>query len=262
MNHLTLFRFSAAVFFAVLCWSSSGIAQDRVLVFAAASTREAVEAVLELGRRDRGIDATASFASSAVLARQIASGAPAHVYISANVTWMDWVEGAGLIDPKTRQDLVGNGLALIAPLGRAPLQAPATLSSDSPILAWLSDGRLALGEPNSVPAGIYARQSLETLGLWGAVKDHLAPSGDVRAALALVERDAVPLGVVYRTDAAASDGVELVADIPTSSHDPIVYPMALTLEGATNPKATELMQLFLSPEGQEAFTSRGFVAVD
>jgi molybdate transport system substrate-binding protein len=262
MIRLSAVRFSILVLLLLLWRTPSGIAQDRVLVFAAASTREAVEAVLELGRRNHGLETTASFASSAVLARQIISGAPAHIYISANTKWMDQVENARLIEANTRQNLIGNGLVVIAPLGHSPLKAPAALSAESPVLDWLADGRLAIADPTSVPAGIYARQSLETLGLWQAVKDHLAPSGDVRAALALVERDAVPLGIVYSSDAKTSSRVALVADISPSSHPPIVYPIALTRHGAESSGARSLMQLFLSPEGQAAFTSRGFLAID
>ena len=255
-------RLSVVLFLMTVCWPSSGIALDRILVFAAASTREAVEAVLELGHREHGLDAVASFASSAALARQIESGAPADLYISANIAWMDHIEAAGLLDPKSRQDLIANRLVLLAPTGRAPLQTTTLLTSESPILEWLAGGRLAIGEPSAVPAGIYARQSLEALGLWDTVRDHLAPSGDVRAALALVERDAVPLGIVYSTDAKASRKVDVVAEIPRSSHAPIHYPIALTRQGAKSAGAISLMRLFLSPDGQTAFTSRGFVAVE
>ena len=262
MIHLLRDRLSAILFMMTLCWSNSGVAQDRVLVFAAASTREAVEAVLEMSRRDHGIGATASFASSAVLARQIESGAPADLYISANVKWMDRTEAAGLLDPESRRNLIGNGLVMVAPRGRSPLPTETALTAGSPILEWLAGGRLAIGEPNSVPAGIYARQSLAALGLWEAVKGHLAPSGDVRAAMALVERDAVPLGIVYSTDAKASRKVDVVAQIPRASHAPIRYPIALTQKGAKSPQAIALMRLFLSPEGQASFTSRGFIAID
>lgn len=263
MIHRLRSRISAGLLLMALSCPGPGIAaQDRVLVFAAASTREAVEAVLEVGHREQGIDAVASFASSAALARQIESGAPADLYLSANIAWMDHVEAAGLIDPGSRQDLIGNGLVLIAPLGRSPLAAAKLLAAESPILDWLSGGRLAIGEPNSVPAGIYARQALNSLGLWKTVEDHLAPSGDVRAALALVERDAVPLGIVYRSDAHASRRVEVVAEVPRANHAPIRYPIALTREGAGSRQAISLMDLFLSPEGQAHFTSHGFVAVD
>lgn len=242
-----------------------------VLVFAAASTREAVEAVLDLAKREHGIATVASFAGSGTLARQIEAGAPADLFLSANTEWMDRLADSGAIDRESRAALVGNALVMIA-----PKNAPEGAETSAPPVthlteAWLNgrlsggdfkDGRLAIGDPRAVPAGIYARQALERLGLWQSVAQRLAPTPDVRTALALVERGAAPLGIVYRTDALASRGVAIVAEIPSDSHAPIRYPLALTARGARSEAAGRLRASFLSPEGVAAFTARGFLAVE
>jgi molybdate transport system substrate-binding protein len=240
---------------------------DTVLVFAAASTREAVEAVLNLAERKHGISSAASFAGSGTLARQIEAGAPVDLYLSANSDWMERLAQSGSIVQDSRIDLVANTLVVIAPSHpHATSTGPATLSA-----SWLSKqlageqlagGRLAIGDPRAVPAGIYARQALENLGLWSAVAGHLAPTSDVRTALALVERGAVPLGIVYRTDAIASNDVTIMADIPADSHDPIRYPLAMTPQGTRSAAAQRLMALFQSPEGLQAFSARGFLPVE
>lgn len=235
---------------------------DTVLVFAAASTREAVEAVLDLADRTHGISAAASFAGSGTLARQIEAGAPVDLYLSANTDWMERLAQSGSIVQDSRIDLVANTLVVIAPSHpHATSTSPATLSASS-LSKQLVGGRLAIGDPRAVPAGIYARQALENLDLWSAVAGHLAPTSDVRTALALVERGAVPLGIVYRTDALASNDVTIVADIPADSHDPIRYPLAMTPQGTRSAAAQRLMALFQSPEGLEAFSARGFLPVE
>lgn len=242
-----------------------------VLIFAAASTREAVEAVLDLAKREHGIETVASFAGSGTLSRQIDAGAPADLFLSANTAWMDRLAESGAIDRESRADLVGNALVLIAPVITPKGAEPSAPQVTHPTEAWLNgrlsggdfkDGRLAIGDPRAVPAGIYARQAFENLGIWRSVEHRLAPTSDVRTALALVERGAAPLGVVYRTDAIASHGVAVVAELPAESHMPIRYPLALTARGAGSETARRLRALFLSPAGLEAFTARGFLAVE
>lgn len=241
--------------------SAPGLAADSVLIFAAASTREAVIAVADLARQRFGIELKASFAGSSGLARQIESGAPADIFLSANSAWMDHVERAKAIDPGSRRDLARNRLVVIAPADAPLPDLPDPLTMDADLAAALDGGRLAVGETASVPAGIYARQALTTLGLWDSVARRLAPSADVRATLALVERGEVRLGVVYATDARASAKVRVVSHIPHEAHEPVVYPIAMTSKGAANSAAGKVMELFLSLDGATAFANLGFEPV-
>lgn len=196
-----------------------------VLVFAAASTAAAVEAVAALyGRRAGDAAVRTVFAASSTLARQIANGAPADIYLSANRKWMDWLADRKLIDPASRRDLFGNRLVLIAPLG-SPLRLD--IRPGFALARHLGDGRLALADPDHVPAGIYARQALEALGVWHAVGPRAARARDVRGALALVERGAAPAGIVYATDARNSRRVTIAGRFPARTHAPIRYTVAL-----------------------------------
>lgn len=234
----------------------SGYAAERLLVFAAASTREAVLAVTEQASEELDIPIAVSFAGSATLARQIEQGAPAHLFLSANRQWMDYLQGAAAIEPDTRHDLVRNRLVLIAP---RRLPSPKLLPvSTLALTTALGDGRFAIADPAVVPAGMYGKQALEALGLWSSVAGRLAPTAHVRATLALVERGAVPLGLVYATDAQASAEVSVVGQIPMESHEPIVYSLALTKAGAAEPKAHSLLRAFLSPAGRTRFIRHGF----
>ena len=209
--------------------------------------------------RDRlDVDLKASFAGSSALARQIESGAPADLYLSANTAWMDRLEASGLIDAGSRRDLVRNRLVVIAPTGTTPSGLPDPLSAEADLPGVLAGRRLAIAEPDSVPAGIYAKQALSFLGLWPVLTGSLAPAADVRAALALVEHGEAPLGIVYATDARAAAGVAVVSTIPVEAHRPITYPIALTTGGAQRPQARALLELFLSLDGQTAFAERGF----
>lgn len=204
--------------------SCLGTAQAELLVFAAASTTNAVQDVITAYQDKTGQTVTASFASSSALAKQIAQGAPAGVFISANPKWMDVLEGEGAIVEGSRTDLLGNSLVLVAPRDTA---RPVTVDAALPLAQMLgADGRLSVGDPDHVPAGIYARQALTALGLWEVAAPRLARASDVRAALALVARGETPLGIVYATDAAISDGVSVVGTFPEGSHPPIRYPAA------------------------------------
>jgi molybdate transport system substrate-binding protein len=231
-------------------------AQGGVVVFAAAST---TNAVTEIGKlyADRHLGrVTPSFASSSTLAKQIESGAPADVYLSANKKWMDFLEARNLIDKESRVDLLGNRIVLIAPAGStlksvdvAPGFALATFLG--------RDGRLSMGNPEHVPAGIYGKQALENLGVWNQVKDRLAPMKDVRAALVLVERAEAPLGVVYATDAAITKKVRVVGTFPADSHPPIVYPVA-AVAGGRSEAAKRFIDFLRSPESRAVFEKYGF----
>jgi len=259
--------------FALLCWLVPVIAgssatpvraAEQILIFAAASTREAVERVLARPQEGQRIDAIASFASSSTLARQIEAGAPAHLFLSANVAWMDRLTEGTRIVPETRANLLGNSLVLIAPRDSEAGSADLTLGPTAPISRWLGPeaegGRLAIAQPNAVPAGIYAQQALTALMLWPAVATRLAPTADVRGALTLVARGAAPLGAVYATDAALSDAVRVVGRFPRDAHDPVIYPIALTPLGAATPDAVRLLDIFKSETARRIFTDLGFVA--
>lgn len=236
----------------LLILSAPAQAGQPVTVFAAASTTDAVQAVLEAFRKAHPqTPVRASFAASSTLAKQIARGAPAALYLSANVRWMDYLQERGAIAPDSRVDLLGNRLVLIA----AP---DAEVSSDLTALPQaLGDRRLAIGDPAHVPAGIYAKQALDTLGLWPAVRGQAAYAADVRAALALVGRGEAAAGVVYATDARISEQVRTVATFPADSHAPIHYPLA-RVAGADRPATRALYGFFRSDRARAIFRDHGF----
>lgn len=225
------------------------------LVLAAASLQESLtEAAAEWQRRghERPI---LSFAASSALARQIQSGAPADIFVSADEPWMDSVEKAGLLRPATRKPLLRSRLALIAPRAST---ARIAIGPAMPLGRALGDGRLALADPDAVPAGRYARAALEKLRVWPDVSRRIARAENVRAALALVERGEAPFGIVYSTDARASAKVRLVGLFPANSHPPIVYPIA-TLKTARSADAEPFRRFLVSPSGRAIFARYGFV---
>lgn len=230
--------------------------QDRVLVFAAASTTNAVTEVCELFNGSGSGRAVPSFASSSTLAKQIASGAPADIFISANVKWMDFLEEKDMIDSAGRRDMFGNRVVLIAPKDEDT--AEVEIKAGFPLAELLGDNRLAMGDPDHVPAGIYSRQALETLGVWGRVEPKVARSKDVRAALALVERGECPFGMVYATDAAISKKVKVVGLVPEDAHPPIIYPAAIVTKDAGAP-VKAFFELLGSPEARAIFEKYGFM---
>ena len=197
----------------------AGLADQTVTVFAAASTKTALD---EIARAFTGPPVTPVYAGTSALARQIQHGAPADIFLSANAAWMDALQNAGLIAAGTRRDLLSNRLALIAHGRHPPQQVTAAL--DLPGL--LGGGRLAMALVDAVPAGIYGKAALQRLGLWDRVADRVAQTDNVRAALALVQLGEAPLGVVYASDALAAEGVTTLGLFPEDSHPPILYPVA------------------------------------
>ncbi|MEM1048292.1 MAG: molybdate ABC transporter substrate-binding protein [Pseudomonadota bacterium] len=198
------------------------LASDRVTVFAASSLTDVLGAVEAAFEAETGADLRLSFAASSVLAHQIERGAPADIYVSANAEWVDYLLDRGLTSPAHTTVLARNTLMLIAPKTAATHDHAGLAEFD--FAAWVgSDGRLAIADPDHVPAGRYARQALKTLERWEAISDRLAIANNVRAALLLVERGEAPLGIVYRTDAIASDAVIQLAALPPRTHDPILY---------------------------------------
>ena len=217
-------------------------------VFAAASLNSALS---ELTTHYEGM--LLSVASSSTLAKQIAAGAPADIYFSANAEWMDYLQARQHIEQDTRVDLLGNALVIIAPKG-APF---AIRFARNFAFAGAFAGRLALGDPDHVPAGQYARQALKKLGWWPALKSRIAPAPDVRAALVYVERGECAAGLVYATDAAQSDRAITLATVPDSLHRPIVYPAAI-VKGRASAKVRSLLAFFSSDTATDIFRKHGF----
>lgn len=241
--------------------AASGVARaEPVTVFAAASVTNAMEEIGELFR-EKGEEAQFSFASSSTLARQIEAGAPAQIFVSANEEWMDYLAERDLIEPATRVSPISNRLVLIAPSDSDLTSIEITGSTDfaSPLG---SHGRLAVGDPEHVPAGIYAKQALERLGAWTSLEPRLARADNVRAALALVETGEAPLGIVYSTDAAASTGVKVIGTFPPTSHDAITYPFAIVKDpgggDVIGEEAKALFSLMTGTEGLAIFARYGF----
>ena len=237
---------------ALLCTTLRVGAAETVTVYAAASLTSALE---ELAKKAsaQGLAMRLSFGSSSTLAKQVAQGAPADVFVSANVKWMDYLDEQGRIEPGTRTNLLSNALVVIAPKGETfPVRPEKGFD-----FAGAFTGRLALGDPSHVPAGIYAKQALQWLGWWPALVDRLAPAVDVRAALVYVERGECAAGVVYATDAAISTGVEVLATLPAESHPPIVYPVAI-IKGQHRPEVQKAMAFLQSQPAVETFRRYGF----
>jgi molybdate transport system substrate-binding protein len=226
-------------------------------VFAPASLKESLDAAAQAYQRQAGVRLRVAYAASSALARQIEQGAPAQVFISADGDWMDYLQQRGRIDPASRRDLLGNSLVLIAPAGRA---RAVDLAKPGDLLQALGNGRLAVGQTTTVPAGKYARSALQHLGLWEAVLPRLAESENVRTALMLVARGEAPLGIVYASDAMAEPRVQVVARFPSGSHPSIVYPVATTT--AAGPAAAAMVAWLGSPEAGAIFQRHGFTVLD
>jgi molybdate transport system substrate-binding protein len=224
------------------------------LVLAAASLQESLKTAADGWSRKGHPRPVISFAASSALARQIEAGAPADLFISADEEWMDYVAKKRLLREGTRVSFLYNNLVLVAP---AASQIRLTISQDFPLARTLGNGRLAMADPDTVPAGKYAKEALSRLGVWTAVQDKIARAENVRAALALVDRGEVPLGVVYTTDALADHGVRIVGTFPPRSHALISYPVA-ALTTSTSPDSEGFRRYLLSAEGREIFRRFGF----
>lgn len=241
----------------LLCLCGPGAAradQPRITVFAAASATNALTDIGRLWEARGGAKMVFSFASSSTLAKQIQQGAPAQVFLSADQRWMDYLEERDLLLPGSRTDLLGNRLALIAP---ADSRLRVRIAPGLDLAGLLAGDRLAVGDPDHVPAGIYAKEALTKLGLWSQIEAGLARAADVRASLALVERGEAPLGIVYTTDAAISAKVRVVDVFPEESHGPILYPLAI-LAGAGLEPVRAWVDFLRSPEAGQVFQRHGF----
>lgn len=233
-------------------------AAEELLVFAAASLQDALGEVTQVYRMKAGVKVAASYAGSSTLARQIAQGAPADVFISANIRWMDYLEALGRIEAGTRADLVGNRLVLIAPSTSA---IQLTIAPRFPLAKALGDGWLAMADPDHVPAGLYGKAALETLGVWRSVGTRVARTDNVRGAVALVARGEAPLGIVYQTDVLALKSVRIVAAFPEDTHPAIVYPGAVMANSKHKAQAREWLGFLRSPEAAAVFKQYGFSMV-
>jgi molybdate transport system substrate-binding protein len=224
------------------------------VVFAAASLKNALDAVNDAWLKQSGKKATISYAASSALAKQIEQGAPADAFISADEDWMNYLATRKLIKADTRFDLLGNTLVLIAPKESG---LTATIAAGFPLASLVGDGHLAMADTASVPAGKYGKASLEKLGVWEGVKDKIAQAENVRAALALVSRGEAPLGIVYATDARADPNVRVLDTFPESTHAPILYPIAITAS-STNKDAPTFLAYLKSSAAQDVFEAQGF----
>lgn len=228
-------------------------AADTVTVFAAASLKDALDEnarVYPLKAADRIV---VSYAASSALAKQIEAGAPADLFISADLDWMDYLEKRRLIKPETRQNLLRNRLVLVAP---SDSKASVTIAPGFPLAALLGSGRLAMANPDAVPAGKYGKASLEALGVWKDLQSKVAAAENVRAALVLVSRGEAPFGIVYKTDAAADPKVRVVGVFPENTHPPIIYPIAMTAGG--KPAAGVFLKWLGGAQALTIFEKHGF----
>ncbi len=236
---------------------SSAAKAAALTVFAAASMTNAMQDVATLWKAAGHPKIALSFASSSVLALQIENGAPANLFISADEKWMDELAKKGLIVPSSRSDLVGNSLVLVEPkktLKPVDFGSGATLD---PVLG--AQGRLAVGDPGHVPAGIYAKQALQKLGLWASLSKRLAPADSVRSALRLVETGEAPAGIVYATDAKIVPSLDVAGVFPEDTHDPIHYPVAL-IKAHDNKDAVAFLAFLSTPDARAIFAHYGFTA--
>lgn len=229
--------------------------QPPITIFAAASTTNAITEINALFEA-RGLGrTTVAFAASSTLAKQIDRGAPADIFLSANHQWMDYLTERGTIEAHNRFDLLGNHLVLIAPAD-ADLKG-ISIVQGFPLATLLGEGRMAMGDPAHVPAGMYGKQALVSLGVWDTVVQKLAPAKDVRTALVLVARREAPMGLVYATDAAISTRVRILAMFPQTSHPAITYPVAI-VKGRNNDASRQYLKFLTTPEARMIFEKFGF----
>jgi molybdate transport system substrate-binding protein len=232
---------------------TTGGAQPDLIVLGASSLTDALNEIGPAFTAATHRSVKLSYAASSALARQIESGAPADVFMSADTDWMDYLQTRNLIDVKSRRNVLGNRLVLISPEDST---VTVKIAPHFPLAKLLGDGRLATGNPDSVPVGKYAKVALTNLGVWADVQDKIAPADNVRAALTLVSRGEAPLGIVYRTDALIEKKVRIVAEFPESSHEPIIYPVATT--AMAHEGAAEFVRFLMSPTAQAIFAKYGF----
>jgi molybdate transport system substrate-binding protein len=228
-----------------------------VIVFAAASLKNALDDAIAAYEKAGGGKVVASYAASSALAKQLENGASADLFISADLDWMNDVEKHDLIDKASRKNLLGNAIVLIAPTAANAAQVDIKPGFD--LKGLLKDGRLAMADPSAVPAGKYGKEALTKLGVWDAVKDKVASAENVRGALLFVDRGETPYGIVYATDAAADKKVAIVGNFPEDSHKPIIYPIAATVHA--DAEAKKFLGFLESGAAKPAFEKQGFTVL-
>lgn len=233
-------------------------ARDGVTVYAAASLKDALDAVLKIREVQRRGNAKAVYAASSALARQIEHGAPADVFIAADNDWMDYLDRRKLLRAGTRVNLLSNRLVLIAPANQ---QSNLAIGPRFPLASTLGKGRLAIADPDSVPAGKYAKAALVSLSVWDEVSRNIVRTENVRAALALVARGEAPFGIVYASDAAAERKVRVQGEFPVQSHPAVVYPAAILAASRTG-DAGALLDFLQSHEARAVWRHHGFLVAD
>lgn len=233
------------------------VAGPAIIVFAAASLKTALDTIVMQWTKDTGQVVRVSYASSSVLAKQIEQGAPAAIFISADLDWMDYVAKRDLIVADSRSNLLQNELVLIAPKGQS---TAINIKPGFDLKSILRGGRLAVGEVSSVPAGKYGKAALEHLQIWTSVADALAQTENVRAALLLVAGGEATAGIVYKTDAASEPKVEILGNFPKDSYPPIIYPMAM-LKGVAAEGSVGFLGYLRTASAKIAFEKEGFLVM-
>lgn len=263
MKTIGAFRITKALAFAALALVAAtaavtpATAQEKVTVFAAASMKNALDNANKAWATESSKEATVSYAASSALAKQIESGAPADIFISADLDWMKYLSDKKLVKEDTKSNWLGNRIVLVASKENAK---PVDIKQGFDLSGLLAGGKLAMGAPDSVPAGKYGKAALETLGTWASVEKSVAGAESVRAALALVSRGEAPYGIVYATDAAADPGVAVVGTFPADSHPAIIYPIAILSESkATDAKA--YLDYLTSAKAAPFFEKEGFTVL-
>lgn len=230
----------------------------KVLVFAAASLKTALDAINAEFQKRTGNRVTVSYGASSALAKQIEQGAPADLFISADTNWMDYLVNRKLINTATRSDLLSNRLVLIAP---KEAHTSVDIKPGFPLAFLLRQERLAMANTDAVPAGKYGKAALEALGVWESVKDRIAQADNVRAALLLVSRGEAALGIVYRSDAVSDERVAVIGTFPETTHPPIIYPVAL-LASSNRSDAKGFLDELRSPQARSIFENQGFILLN
>ncbi|WP_324411382.1 molybdate ABC transporter substrate-binding protein [Saliniramus sp.] len=251
-------RRAAAALLAATFFIAAPARADDLVVFAAASLTNALEAVAARWMDETGSRVVISFAGSSALARQIEAGAPADIFISANTDWMDALAAAGELREGSRRAILGNSLVLIAHGADA---SPVSIDENLDFVGMLDGGRLSMALVDAVPAGMYGREALTTLGLWGAVAPHVAQSDNVRSALAFVALGEAPLGIVYASDALVEDSVSVIATFPEGSHTPITLPAAITAQ-SEHRRAQDFLDFLSSDIAAPIWREYGFSVPD
>jgi molybdate transport system substrate-binding protein len=247
-------RFTSFVFALAVLLASPVVAQEKLTVFAAASLKNALDDVNAAFTKASGIKVTASYAASSALAKQIENGAPADVFVSADLKWMEYAAEKKAIKPETRINLLGNRLVLIA--GKDSELGDVKIDDGFDIARLAGDGRVAVADTKAVPAGFYAKEALEKLGAWKAAEPKLAQAENVRATLAYVARGEAPVGIVYETDAKVEPNVKIIGTFPADSHTPVIYPVAATVNAKAG--TVKYLNFLRSGAAKAVFEKYGF----